>query len=310
MAKRVRKSLVLQTKERLESMCSFGRSKHADKANGGIKERIYSYETYRTYLKQSCQFVKYCRAEHHCRTLAECRQYVSEYMQQRSGLSAWTQQLDVAALNKLFGTSGDELGYKPPARHRQQIIRSREQSVRDKNFNEQIEYNGVIARFARCTGLRRAELSRVTGKQLYEENGEYYVRLDQRTGTKGGRPRIAPVCGPDEDIELVVRLMKKAGESRVFDRVPDAMDVHACRAEYAVRVYTAHRRPISELTGVRRSRDGKRLKTQVYVCRGDMAGRVFDRQAMMAASRALGHSRLDVIAGHYLYGVPDEKKES
>lgn len=305
MAVRVRHSLIKQTQDRFQKMCSFGRSKHADKLNGGIKEHIYSYDTYRTYLKQSCQFVKYCREKHHCHTLKECRQYVPEYMEQRSGLSAWTQQLDIAALNKLFGTSGAELGYKAPARHRQQIIRSREGAARDKNFNENLEYNSVIARFARSTGLRRAELSRVRGEQLFEENGTYYLRLDQHTGTKGGRERVAPVCGPDKEVALVVSLMQKAGEARVFERVPDAMDVHACRAEYAVRVYMAHRRPIEELTEVRLSLDGRHFKTQVYVCRGDMAGKVFDRKAMMIASRALGHNRLDVIAGHYLYSIPD-----
>ena len=44
------------------------------------------------------------------------------------------------------------------------------------------------------------------------------------------------------------------------------------------------------------SRDGIR-----YYCRNDLKGVVYDKQAMRIASRALGHNRICVIAGHYLY---------
>ena len=37
-----------------------------------------------------------------------------------------------------------------------------------------------------------------------------------------------------------------------------------------------------------------------YVCRRDCAGIVLDKRAMRIASEALGHSRINVIAGHYL----------
>ena len=35
-------------------------------------------------------------------------------------------------------------------------------------------------------------------------------------------------------------------------------------------------------------------------CRNDRKGQHWDKQAMQKASEALGHNRIDVIAGHYL----------
>lgn len=40
-----------------------------------------------------------------------------------------------------------------------------------------------------------------------------------------------------------------------------------------------------------------------YVCRGDLQGIVYDRKAMEIASKALGHNRISVIAGHYLKSI-------
>ena len=39
---------------------------------------------------------------------------------------------------------------------------------------------------------------------------------------------------------------------------------------------------------------------EVYVCRGDLKGVVYDRKAMEIASKALGHNRISVIAAHYI----------
>ncbi|MBQ0028247.1 MAG: hypothetical protein KBS96_06555 [Lachnospiraceae bacterium] len=40
-----------------------------------------------------------------------------------------------------------------------------------------------------------------------------------------------------------------------------------------------------------------------YICRKDKAGVVYDRQAMLYASRQLGHNRIDVIANSYLHNL-------
>ena len=42
-------------------------------------------------------------------------------------------------------------------------------------------------------------------------------------------------------------------------------------------------------------------KKEKYFMRNDRKGDVYDREAMEKVSKQLGHNRIDVIAGHYLY---------
>ena len=105
-----KKSLIRQVQERLDSMLAIGESKYEDKKTDLTKRKIYSWNTYRSYLQQCCQFVRYCRDNHHCKNLADCRQYVGEWMESRQELSAYTQKLSASALCKLYGESLEELG--------------------------------------------------------------------------------------------------------------------------------------------------------------------------------------------------------
>ena len=86
MAHKNKKSLIRQVQERLDSMLAIGQSKHQDKKEGITGEKIYSWGTYKAYLQQCCQFVRYCRNQHHCKNLADCRQYVGEWMESRKDL--------------------------------------------------------------------------------------------------------------------------------------------------------------------------------------------------------------------------------
>ena len=42
-------------------------------------------------------------------------------------------------------------------------------------------------------------------------------------------------------------------------------------------------------------------RKEKYFMRADRKGDVYDREAMEKVSKQLGHNRIDVIAGHYLY---------
>ena len=44
----------------------------------------------------------------------------------------------------------------------------------------------------------------------------------------------------------------------------------------------------------------RKMESAVYHCRSDRKGVSFDKAAMIKASEALGHGRLDVVAGHYI----------
>lgn len=277
-------SLVRQIQLTLESKLAIGQSKFADKqTEQGIKDKIYSWETFKSYMKHCNYFAKWCKENYNCKTLEECRPYADEWLKTRFNLSAYTVKLEVSALAKLYGCSINDF-VATPSRHREDIRRSRGITEQDKHFS--VENNKDLVEFCRSTGLRRAELQALRGNKLEynTETGKYYIIVD--SGSKGGKPREALVCG---NIDLVVKLMQQAGDNKVFGKVQKNVDIHSFRADYAVRVYKLYAREIKDVPEKER-----------YYCRKDLKGQVYDKSAMLCASRALGHNRIDVIAGHYL----------
>ena len=289
-----KKSLILQVKEMLDSKLAIGSSKQQAKINGTYKNYIYSWGTYRTYLQQCCQFVRWCKdaartdGNRQPRTLEDCRQYVVRYTEhlQQQEYSAYTQKLILSALCKLYGEYPVErrpfgLPDQQQARHRADITRSRKHVERDQHFSE--KNNADIVTFCCCTGLRRAELAQIRGIDL-DGNSLMVYR-----GTKGGRVRIVPLCGSDEELVTVKQLAAAAGNNKIFPHIPSAMDVHHYRSVYCQRLYNSYARPLEQIPD-----------TDRYYCRRDKRGVVYDRKAMLQVSRALGHNRINVIAGHYL----------
>lgn len=284
-------SLIRQIDQSLHSRLAIGRPKRPDKVDGSYKQYIYSWQTYRSYMKQLGLFARWCKKTHNARYLKECKQYIPEYLQTRSELSVWTQKLDLAALQKLYQEYPPEAPEKPfgvalQPRLRKDIKRSRQQAVRDADFSE--TNNADLITFCKSTGLRRSELQELRGTDLTADGNYLHVTRN----TKGGRWRMAPLAGEPEEIELVRRMCQVAGDGRVWPHVPSSADIHSYRADYCQRVYLQHARPTDQIPA-----DCK------YYCRGDKKGVVLDRDAMLAASRALGHNRIDVIASHYLYNL-------
>ena len=278
-----------QVYDTLQAKCAFGEQKHAAKAAGTAKDHIYSHNTLRSYTKHCVQFVRWARQNapegHKLRTLEDCRPYAAEWLQSRidAGLSAYTIKLEAAALCKLYGCTAADLGLpSTPTRHRANITRSRGTAVRDTDFSE--ERNQEIISFCKCTGLRRRELATIRGTDLvWGADGKAYIHVIHG---KGGRERDAVVL--DNDPEIITR-MQAAGDDLVWPRIPSHMDVHGYRADYATALYNRVARDVSTIP-----------PAEQYHCRGDRAGVVYDRVAMLYVSRALGHNRISVIAGHYL----------
>ena len=276
-------SLTYQVKKNLDSKLCIGQSKHMAKIAGVENQGIYSWGTYQSYTKHLNYFVDFCKSNFGCRTLEECRSYADDWLQRNidRGLSPYTLKLEVSALSKLYGCSSTD--FIPTAsRHRSNISRSRLDVKRDKNFSE--AKNKPFVEFCRSTGLRRSELKALTGDKLVFKDGHYMLHVTE--GTKGGRERYVPIVG---NVANVVDLMKAAGTGKVFSKVNSNADIHGYRSEYAVRVYQSCARDIKSLS-----------RKEIYYCRGDLKGVKYDRQAMLVASRALGHNRISVIAGHYL----------
>lgn len=289
-----KKSLILQVKEMLDSKLAIGSSKQQAKINGTYKNYIYSWGTYRTYLQQCCQFVKWCKQQarqdgsRQPKTLEDCKQYVVRYMQhlQQQEYSAYTQKLALSALCKLYNEYPSEgrpfdLPNQQQARHRADITRSREAVTRDAHFSE--EKNKNIVTFCKCTGLRRSELAQIRGTDL--DGMSLYVYR----GTKGGKVRIVPVVGSTDETAAIQQMAAAAGNKKIFDHISSAMDVHHYRSVYCQRVYNQYARPLEQIPPQDR-----------YYCRRDQRGIAYDKKAMLQASKALGHNRISVIAGHYL----------
>ena len=305
------KSLNEQIHQTLQGMEGFGRSKYEDKKAGIQGRYIYSYSTMRTYEKHCRYFADFVKGSpavraalgHRPRTLEECRLFIPAFIRYQigRGLSTSTVKMEASALGKLYG---EKLNLELPRNARTEIKRSRGAAVRDRNVSR--KNNSELLNFCRCCGPRRSELEKLSAKDLRVINGRFYVSFTR--GTKGGKPRLSPIMGTPGEVLRAARYLKTlTGKNHVHS----GLDVHSLRAEYASRVYRESARSLESLKGRRMDytaatgkygKYGNRIcKPALYVCRGDKAGIVYDREALLAASRALGHNREDVVAGHYLY---------
>lgn len=331
------KDLHQQAYDRLTGMQAFGESKKEAVANGTEKEKIFSFNTYKSYWKHTKYFIKYIKENHpECTTLKSAKKYVNEWLQTRvdQGLSAWTVQLEAKAMGKLYGISPDDENYfKPPKRNREDIKRSRGDRVRDKHFSK--TNNDELIKFCKGTGLRRAELGELRGKDLVTREeieaeisqlesrpaaeltpadtkrlemlqdtrlfeGDYFTHV--RNG-KGGRERMSPIIGPNAE-QIVERIKSTPAEEKVWQHIHQSADIHGYRAEYATIIYKAKARAIEEIPYDRVNRGtGRKYQSEVYTCRKDEAGRKLDKAAMLVCSKALGHNRIEVVANNYIRGL-------
>lgn len=331
------KDLHQQAYDRLTGMQAFGESKKEAVANGTEKEKIFSFNTYKSYWKHTKYFIKYIKENHpDCTTLKSAKKYVNEWLQARvdQGLSAWTVQLEAKAMGKLYGISPDDENYfKPPKRNREDIKRSRGDRVRDKHFSK--TNNDELIKFCKGTGLRRAELGELRGKDLVtrEEIEAKISQLESRPATeltpadtkrlemlqdtrlfegdyfthvrngKGGRERMSPIIGPNTE-QIVERFKSTPAEEKVWQHIHQSADIHGYRAEYATIIYKAKARAIEEIPYDRVNRGtGRKYQSEVYTCRKDEAGRKLDKAAMLVCSKALGHNRIEVVANNYIRGL-------
>lgn len=290
-----KKSLTRQVQEAYESKLRIGHSKHKDKHDGVSENYIYSYGTLKSYIKEANYFVKFCKQNHGCKTLEQCRPYIPEWIDSRRHLSAYTLKLDLSALAKLYGVKSTDFGIETPPRLMSNITRSRGTKKSDKHFSEL--QNADFVEFCKSTGLRRAELQVLRGNMLAtDERGRLCIAVT--VGAKGGRPRLAPIIG---NVDKIKAMMDAAGNNKVFDKIPSGADIHSYRADYATAVYNRYARPINTIPYDRINKGtGSKYQSEVYVCRGDNKGKRLDKRAMLEASHALGHNRICVVGEHYI----------
>lgn len=259
------------------------------KRENGTQGRIYSHNTYNTYLRACDAFTDFCYAQG-VRLPEPAKKLVPAYVAslQAQGKSAWSIYTSISGIAKAFGCSISNFNVTLPERRRTDIKRSRQAVAGDATVSINSEQYRILSVLSRGFGLRRSELQslRVEDLQIQDDKAICHVRQG-----KGGKSRYTLFYGTQDELSTIKRYIEQTGEGRLFPKAIDKdIDIHAWRAQYACRVYKAVARPVGELE-----------HSELYYCRGDLKGRVYDRHAMLQVSRLLGHNRLDIVAGHYLY---------
>ena len=283
-----RKSLVRQSTEKLLSMAAFGDSKFKDKKeNGGIPARgkIYSSQTMDNYIDYCARFLRWAQKSHGCKYLDEALPYVAEFLEERAQTkSAWTVHAEAAGIAKLFQCSMNDFGVILPMRNRDDIKQHRYQKWVGEFSPE--KHPDLVA-FCKSTGLRAHETSKAKPEDVWEENGQVYIK----TVGKGGKLRVVTCLN---DIPLrIAQAAAARGQSLIFEEgVCKACPAHEYRAEFAAAVYAQLARPLEEIPLDER-----------YFCRGSKKGVVYDKRALSAVAVQLGHGahRLSLVANNYSY---------
>lgn len=288
-----------QVHKKLTEMLEAGKGESRNDDKGSIEEdtknKIYSEMTFKGYKSQFLKFANFLKEKYpEILKLQQIKKdHVNEYLQYMidNDLSAYTISTSKAAIAKVLGVSSTSFMATPP-RTRKNIKRSRYEAVRDKHISEETE--AYFAKITSATGLRRSEMERVRGVDLQHVGGKYYVKVRQG---KGGKSRQALICGENEAETMeIVNLFKQAGEMRVVPKLPSHYDNHYYRGVYAKRIYNMYARPVDEIPAGSYENGGRR-----YIMKGDRAGEILDKDAMLITSKYLGHNRIDVIAQSYLY---------
>jgi integrase len=277
-------------RERLQAMVNagMGSKRSEDKSEADTKNKIYSKATFKTYKQQFKHFADWLEKAHpEAETLEDARAFVDDYLRHLIELerSAYSISTAKAAIAKIMGVEATQFIATPP-RLRADIKRSRGVAERDKHISDKKEEE--LARFTSATGLRRKEMTMIKAEDLFFENGQAYLNVTQ--GTKGGKPRVAKIVGKtDEETKDIVKWIQSK-KGRLFNKLSSNYDNHFYRATYASRLYNQLKRDIDEIP-----------LEQRYIMRKERAGEVYDKQAMLLVSNALGHNRISVIAQSYLY---------
>ena len=274
-SKYYKRTLHQQTYDRFQRMIAFGESKTDAKKNGTTGNKIYSKSTYQTYKKHINYFVKYIMKTHpEVKSMKKAKKYVTEWLELRvaEGCSAWTINLEAAALNKFYEIAPDDLKrFQCPRRNRVDIKRSRGEKERDKHFSKLT--NEELIHFCQACGFRRNVLERLHGDDLYDRkrveqrlmqarkehdmsmikacedalhffsDQEYFI-LHRKD--KGGKTRLAPIVGPHKD-EIIRRMQNTAPNDLVWNYINSNCDVHGYRSDYATYLYKLYARPIKSL---------------------------------------------------------------
>jgi len=175
---------------------------------------------------------------------ADVIQRYEEYLEQRpERYTPATIHAKLAAPCKAAGVSMQEI--RKPKRTAGQIKRGRSETKTGRGERETADprYRRLVE-LQRCTGIRRAELARLEGRDLIREGKQLYIMVRSGKGGKTQKQWILP-----EDRETVARIFEGVEETeRVFspEEMENHINLHGMRAQHAKKCYSYY---VARVTG-------------------------------------------------------------
>lgn len=277
---RKRRTVEQQVRSVLRGMRDYGKGRHEVKQTGDTRV-ITSSKTLKIYEQECIAFGQWCKAQGYGSNMQKLTQHAEEWV--KSYDSASSQKTKLSALRKFYGSDNTHLQFKTKARSRETITRGREVTRYEGHFSPQRHEPMVWV----ClhTGLRRDELTHLHGGCVSRHaDGHLYV-----DGIKGKGGRVRDIRILDDDPRTARIINNVPASAKVFGHVHDAAPIHRYRGAYATELYLSEARPVDKLS-----------RADKYHCRGSMQGVTLDRAAMKVVTESMGHTRINVIAAHYL----------
>lgn len=194
--------------------------------------------TRQQYIRDFKRFVQYCRVEHNCRNLGECKKYVQvyvDYLTDEKQLSTSTIHTYLSSICSVYNIKLSR--YDKPIRHCAEYIRGRSQKLYPDSSQDFFRMeNQRLYLFQQAVGIRRNELRNLRGNDfVIDESGYPCVRV--RNG-KGGKFQLQRI--KDEDVELVKSYFSSvASDEKVFSKaeLDNHLNLHSLRAASARNYY-------------------------------------------------------------------------
>lgn len=257
---------------------------------------IYSFKTYKDYSKSLKSFTNYVVKNHtEVKNIEQAKAYIAEYVDdlRDRGLSEWTIHMYCYSFRSAYHCDIKDLDVTLGTRSRADITRCRDGS--ENPYRESERYKDVVTMFE-ATGCRRSELLRLRKDDFREQ----YNKIGEKTGQlevyKRGKNGIERWCLANPAYKEFVKsfisgkeTIYTAGEHRLFEKadVPGKMPVHDLRSTYACDLYE-HYTKMGYGNG------------QMYRCKGELQGYVYDKGVLERVSYDLQHSRNNVVI-EYLF---------
>lgn len=203
-----------------------------------VRDKFNKYSnnlTKKQYLNNLKRFIKFCRETYDCRSFDECKEHIQDYSDflQEKGLSASTIHTYLSPVCVVSGINMNKID--KPIRHTAEYTRGRtnESIIKSRDLDD-VAWSHLIE-FQKRVGLRRAELKKLTGKDLVkDESGNWCIY----TVGKGGKKQLQLIN--KEDIDFIKTYFNgKNPDERIFEESEflNNLNLHYLRAECAKQFY-------------------------------------------------------------------------